>query len=245
MLELLLVTAIGAILALCTTGVYVAQLRMNSRLESSRQTNEVRLRFEDRIRNLIESAYLSTSTTDRLTYLLGSSGQPSVIPSTGTDGGNNANPNQGNSGADTLTFTALGTRLKGAVLNATDSDFETLNSQFGPQGGVVEVQISTQPYDAPNGQQGVFLRTQTPSDGDPTQGGFQELLSDQVTQLQWEFFDGTTWQTIWDTTQSTNHRLPTAIRLTYQLNGDSTQRQLVVRLPLTTIKPGQQSTGSN
>lgn len=240
LIELLIGSLCAAIIALTTTFAFANSLNMNSKLEFARNQRTRAYQFEKSVTTLLERAYLTTTATDRTTYLLGSSRAPSVIPSDlGQTGANGNTGSSSNGSADTLTFTVLGRRLPAVLVNSTD-DFSTLNQRFGPQGGVSEIQLSTTSVSGPSGKTGVFLRSQTPSDGDPSQGGFQELLSDAVSTLSFEFFDGSTWQTSWDTT--TDRRLPTAIRITYQFDGEQNSHIFVVRLPLSTITPGQTST---
>jgi len=56
------------------------------------------------------------------------------------------------------------------VTNTTD-DFETQQTLYGPVGGVSEISLSTTAVGDAGSHTGLFERRQTPSDGDPTQGG--------------------------------------------------------------------------
>ena len=77
---------------------------------------------------------------------------------------------------------------------------------------------------------GVIIREQHPADGDNTQGGTESVLDPDVTSLTYEFFDGSDWQPTWSTSNGTK-RLPAAVRVTYQVKDEDSQRVLVIRLP--------------
>ena len=205
---------------------YELRARRDRSVERSNQA------FEDRIRTLLEHAYLSANTTDTGTYFTTS---PASSPGTTT------NNNQNNQSA-TLVFTAVGLKPGGAVLSPTqEDDFDTLNQKFGPQGGVAEIQLGTSPSGQPTGSPtGLFVREQRPADEDASQGGTERVLNADVTDLQMEFFDGATWQPTWDTVSSGTRRLPAAVRVTYSLKTDTVQHVLVIRLPnsdVTTANP--------
>lgn len=243
-LELLIVAALGALLMIGSMLAFGQQLKANQRIQDARDRDQVRIDFEERIGNLLRAAFISSDNNDRFTYFLGTNGDPPVIPTTPASGSTITGNPTGSATADTLTFTTVGTRLKAAVVNSTD-DFETQNGSFGPQGGATEVELTTTPYNGSSDKTGLFLRTQTPSDGDPTQGGFQELLSDQISTISYQFFDGSTWQPTWDTTQAGNRKLPSAVMVTVRYQGDSSDTNFIVRLPLSTIVPtGNTSTGA-
>jgi hypothetical protein len=125
------------------------------------------------------------------------------------------------------------------ILNPPEtSDFETLNDQYGPQGGVAEIQLSLTPVGQPaSSDTGLFLREQRPADSDSSQGGNESLLMPNVTTIQFEFFDGLQWQETWDTITSGSRRIPSAVRVTYQLTGEDQQRFIIVRLPFSDVTP--------
>lgn len=181
--------------------------------------------FEDRLSDLIRHAHLTVDTAQTDSYFIGSVGN-------GTD----AQSVQGSGNADTLTFTVSGMRIPGSTMDDQD-DFETQNQDHGPQGGIGEIGISPTALGDSSGQSGLFYREQRPADGDPTQGGYESLMEPDVETIQFEFFDGLDWQTTWDTRTMTTARLPSAIRVTYHLTGESDDRVLVVQVPASDVTP--------
>jgi hypothetical protein len=119
---------------------------------------------------------------------------------------------------------------------ASNDDFETNNQNFGPQGGIQEVSIETTAVGSiGQGMTGCFLRTQIPADDDPTQGGNEVLLTSELTELGFEMYDGTTWQTSWDTRSQTGAgELPAAVKVTYRFTGDTVDNIFIVQLPEST-----------
>lgn len=230
LVELLITVAIIGILTVGISNALSAGLIYERQSQASREVEEARIRFEDRISSLLRSAVLSTDAADASSYFIGSSAGDASV------GGS----------ADTVQFISRGQRLPGALL-ASQDDFETLNQKYGPQGGPAEIQISTAPVgDAPV-QQGLFLREQRPADGDPTQGGLERTLDPDVRSIVFEFYDGTAWQPTWDSRTQLQPRLPAAVRVSYSLEGedDSKPHVLIVRLPLSDVtadNPAGQST---
>src|SRR5204862_2978746 len=127
-----------------------------------------------------------------------------------------------------VTFTTAKTRLPAAQIDSQD-DFETQNQRFGAQGGIEEVSLGLSPVGHTDQNGGLFLREQQPSDGDPTQGGYESVLDPTIADIRWEFFDGANWQTDWDS-RTTRRRIPAAVRITYQLDGEDIQHVFLVRL---------------
>lgn len=220
LLELLVAAIVVGVLTTALARAFSITVSYPALAQESRQREEARTRFEDRIRSLLENATVNADTTDTNTYFLA---------------GSDAAGDQ-----DRVTFTTALPVIPGA-LAASEDDFETQNQRFGPSGGLEEVSIGTTPVGQTNQSTGVFLREQRPADGDTTQGGYETLLDANVTQLQWEFFDGTTWQTEWNTA-NTGRRFPSAVRLTYQLDGEDQPRIMVVRLQKSDATPDNPAT---
>lgn len=214
LIELLMAMAIFGVLFVAMGRVYVATIDQDSRVQAGRETVEAQRNFEARVSNLFRHAYLSTDTTNTASYFVG------------TETGN---------GVGTLAFTTLGDRPNSQFLTATETDFETLNQEYGPQGGVNEVSLSltavgTAPVDG-----AMYLREQRPADGDPEQGGYESVMLKDVSDLNFEFWDGTAWVTAWDTREQTTARLPAAVRLTYRLSSETEDRVMVMRLPASDV----------
>ncbi len=185
--------------------VHNARLMNQSRIDAMRQ----------RITRMLKSAKLITGATDPTTYFQGTAtGQSSA----------------GDLGCDQLTFT---TTAPGIPISATadSDDFETQMDANGPIGGVAEVSYSTTPVgNPPNNQTGLFERIQRPSDGDPTQGGVESLLSPEVAQMGFQFWNGQQWMQTWDTT--IERRLPSAVLVSYILQGASNNNVQTFIVPI-------------
>ncbi len=177
-----------------------------------RQQYEAVTDFQTKLRSLLSRAYISSNVNDLVTVF--KSMQDSQIAGS----------------ADRLTWTAIGLKPSGAALDLDETDFDQRNKDVGPIGGITEVSVSTTPIGTGAGNlQGLFIRTQTPADEDHDYGGYEQLLTDQVQSIMFEFLDGGNWVTTWDS--DTDRRLPTAVRVTYTLTSDtSTSRSFIVRL---------------
>lgn len=204
------------------SGVVLTSFRHTDRVKASRVNRERDARFEDRLRSLIQSAFLSTVQTDTSSYFVGG------------DGGSESEDGQ-NGVAGGLTFTALSEKLPLEMLNSTD-DFTTLNERFGPRGGMTEVSLALTPIGEAPVQNGLFYRHQTPADGDNTQGGVESVLDPDIDQISFEFFDGTDWITGWDTQSQAEPRLPAAVRITYNRT-DEQEQIFIVRLIHSDVTP--------
>ncbi len=212
LLELLIVLAMTAIILVGLTGSYEVALRYQREMPAREAARQSELNFVRQLRQALEGAYLSSDEADFTSFFIASS-----------SGGVEGDP-------DTLTFTSTAFAPAGDYVQSAD-DFETLHTDYGPQGGLTEVALSISPVgDAPNeAQTGLYLRKQRPSDGDPTQGGTEELLNADIETIGFEFWDGVDWITAWDTTAGTR-RLPAAVRMFYQVGDEQEERVIVIRL---------------
>jgi prepilin-type N-terminal cleavage/methylation domain-containing protein len=221
-LEFLVAAAILGLIAAATARAVSASLNFDSQLARSRDSVARSDAFEQRLRSLLALAHLSPDAAATDSFFIGSAGQP------GSGGSLSSGSSTGD--ADTLTFTWSGSRLSGAAVS-TEEDFETQNSRLGPQGGVAESTLSTTAFGDAGGRSGLFLRTQRPADGDPSQGGKETVFDTNIQSTKYEFFDGTDWQTVWDTRTQGTKRLPAAVRVTYRFSDEETDHIIVVRLP--------------
>ena len=228
-IEMMVSIAVAAILMTATVQAVSIGLGYDARFRASGESNAAKKSFEDQIRSLITWAYLNPVSTDDGSFFIASQGALSGGQSTD-------NP-------DTLTFTVVGDNIPSSLrTTATDTksgseDFEQLNDQYGPQGGVSEIGISPAAVGSAPDSAGIFLRRQTPADSDPTQGGRESLLSGEVTTLKFEFYDGTQWIGTWDTRQQATKRLPACVRITYRWTNDDADRTLVIPLPSSDVTP--------
>ena len=245
LVELLLALAISALVMMAASDAYVVGARTAKTLGDGRDVLARRAAFEATLTDLFEHAYLDADTTDLNTYLISGdalASKSSTTSGAGTTGAGATTSTQGGATGSggtgdnsSLAFTVLGRRLQTDVLASAD-DFETNNQNYGPLGGIEEVELSTTAVGQPtNGQTGLFIRQQSPADSDPTQGGRESLLSSDVTSISFEFYDGTQWETTWDTTTMTPRRLPAAVRVTYRFSGETQDRILVFAVPTSDV----------
>lgn len=234
LIELLVATALLGIIAVAVTNAYLGSLVADQRIRDSRSWDTEHRLLQDRITTILQRAYVTTDSDDTATCFIGD---------TGSGGTSNSGTVSGNY-ADTLTFTSFGDRVPTSVIVSSD-DFETQNRTHGPLGGLEEVCISMNPVGQPQETGGLYLREQRPADGDHTQGGYETHLDLNVTQIQFEFWDGSEWATTWDTTTMGTKRIPAAVRITYKLSGDEDTTIFVVNLPhsdVTSTDPVTEST---
>lgn len=223
LIELLVVLVVVVLVVSGAAQAMGAGLFFERRLREDAAIVDRRARFERQLTEVIQRAFVNPEEDAATTYFIGGD-VGSLSP---TDLGES--PNLG--GTSSLVFTTIGDPLPRGLL-AEDGTFEELNERFGAQGGISEYSLSTEPVAAPGDQQGLFLRRQTPADGDPSQGGRESVLWDEVTEVTWEFFDGVEWVPDWDTREQAEPRIPAAVRLTYRLGeeGDEeNERILVIR----------------
>jgi hypothetical protein len=252
--------ALSSIIGVAIVGAFGSVVKTGPAITASNAAVQAQLMIEDKLRTILSHAWINTSATDQTTYFTTNPQLPTqpttATTATGTTGttttgsGQAAMSPSGNGapggGADTLVFTTLGQVPSGSALY-NDDDFETNNTNHGPTGGLIEYGISLTPVGNAQGQRGVFLREQKPADFDPTQGGFEQLLVPDVDTLSFEFWDGTQWETTWDTPNMTPKRLPAAVRVTYSMNGND-QHCFIVTLPnsdVTVSNPLNSTTGSS
>lgn len=125
------------------------------------------------------------------------------------------------------------------------SDLQTLNTSYGPQGGIDEIAISMTPVGNPGAAPGgLYIREQRPADADYTQGGYERVLNPDIHSIGFEFYDGTQYLGSWDSTANGQRHLPAAVRITYTLNAEpDIQHVFVVALPLSDITPNNPLNG--
>jgi hypothetical protein len=206
----LIAVALSAFIVLAASRVFELVANYERSVPTGSAGIEKQLALEETLTKLISSAYISSDTTRLTTYLVASSS--SGVSET----------------SDKLVFTTIGVQPPQSLLGS-DLTTEDANKLNGPYGGITEVAISTLPVGTPAQTVGLFLRKQTPADGDPTQGGFETNLSPDVEFITFEFFDGTEWVKTWDTTNGQNP-LPTGIRVTYKYSDEPETRSFYVRL---------------
>jgi hypothetical protein len=218
----MVVAAITVVMVGAAMRAYAAGIVYDERLRTARERNLNQRTFESRLTELLRHAYLSPDAAANDSFFIGNDGPGEV--------------SGGSTNATTLTFTTLGSRPPGAFLES-EEDFETNNERFGPQGGIGEISLSMTATGTAGTQTGLFIREQRPADGDVTQGGNESVLSAEVEEIQFEFFDGLEWQPQWDTQTQTTKRLPAAVRVTYRLAENEQSNTLIVRIPASDVTP--------
>jgi prepilin-type N-terminal cleavage/methylation domain-containing protein len=203
LLELLIVLTLVVILSAAVSYGFIAGLD-TQRMSAQRQADQDSTRaMELRITRLLQGAKLSDDEGDRTTYFLGETTETGIASELG---------------CERIIFTTTAPGVSQAAISSTD-DFETQHEAFGPQGGIAEVAFSTVPTGEAGDRSGLFERIQRPSDGDPTQGGSESLLSERIAQIGFQFWDGTQWVDTWDT-EIGERRLPAAVRVSYILRNE-------------------------
>ena len=236
LVEVLIAASISALVMGAAGTAYVAGLRSARALSQGRDVVARQTVFENTLADLFAHAYVDADATNTATYFVSGDSITGTSPTSG-----------GSSDDGSVVFTVLGRRLPSTLLSSTE-DFETNNEKFGPVAGVTEVQLGTTPVGQPTGgQEGLFLREQSPSDADPSQGGTESLLSPDVETISFEYYDGTGWVKTWDTTTQGTRRLPSAVRVTYRLRNATEDRIVVFPIPasdVTSDNPLAQETAS-
>jgi type II secretory pathway pseudopilin PulG len=201
LLELLIVMAMTVVLAGGIAFAYASTLKLQQLDEQRQSTHDETEVMEREITEAIEGAELSPTTTDTTSYFQG----------TNDAGGSDL-------GCDRITMSSTFPGIPSASNYSTD-DYLTQQTNIGPVGGLTEISIGSTPVGDAGSKIGIFERIQHPSDGDPTQGGYEKLLDGDVTAMGFQFWDGLEWDSEWDTTTGTR-RLPQAVQVSYRLKSD-------------------------
>ncbi|RYG26090.1 prepilin-type N-terminal cleavage/methylation domain-containing protein [bacterium] len=228
LIELLLALVVSTIVIMAAGNAYVTGVGYGAKMNAGRDAAARQTIFETRLSELFSHAYIDVDAANTATYFLSGDavmGSPAAGSNSSTDEGS-------------LVFTVLGRRLPSTLVSSTDEDFETINEKFGPRAGVTEIQIGTTPVGTdPSGQPGLYLREQTPSDSDASQGGEESKLSADIETISFEYFDGTDWQTTWDTNSMGTRRLPSSVRVTYKFRDETEEHIAVFSVPASDVTP--------
>lgn len=254
LVEMLIVLTITAILASALGYAFTAELTMQRTAQARRAGADRSDATERRITLLLKGAKLSAPAGPEPAALSsgpafaasaspGAPASPGAVPVTYFRG--LAEDGASDLGCARLTWTTTAPAVPLAALSGTE-DFEAQQQARGPVGGLAEVSLSATPIGDAGGRTGLFERVQRPSDGDPTQGGFETVLDPQVARIGFQFWDGQEWVSEWPAANPP--RLPAAVRVRYTLKGrpDSEVQVFDVPLPASDVdaqKP--QNTGAN
>ena len=231
---MIVVLAMTAIILLGAFGAYAQAFAYDSRAREARERAAAGQSTEEQIRNWISRAGLSTVTTDTDSYMISGDADAGAAGAAGAATG----ALSGGTDESTLTFTASGGRLPSSFA-ASNAVLDDSNDRYGPlnvpRGGVAEVSFSLTGIAEGAGKTGLFLRVQRPADGDPSQGGYQELLDPDVDSISYEFWNGLSWDAAWNTQAQSEPRLPAAVRVTYHRKGEADDRVLTVTIPASDV----------
>jgi hypothetical protein len=226
-LELMIAVVIVTIAAGAAARAFIAGLGYEQRFVENVEARADRVFLEDSMARLLVGAQLQGDDS----YFV------SPIPNLGTAAQSGASGL--GTGASSIAFTTTSRELPPRYLQNRDTDWQTLNERFGPEGGATEVAFSTTPAGDAGALRGLFLREQIPPDAEASRGGKERLLDERVQDIRFEFYDGTNWKDTWDSRGETDKgKLPATVRVSYVLNGDTKPRSFLVRLPLAGAKGG-------
>ena len=216
LIELLVVLVMTGILAVAIGYAFVAGLDLE-RVQARRQTQtSERERFERRVTRLLEAAKLEEDSNDRISYFVAQTGE-----------------SDNELGCERITFTTNASDFP-LEAQASADDFQTQHDAVGPQGGLAEVSLGTTAVGDAGERTGLFERLQRPSDGDATQGGTETVLAVSVARIGFQFYNGQSWISTWDTL-TTDRRLPAAVQVSYILIGDEAVHRFIVPLPASDV----------
>jgi prepilin-type N-terminal cleavage/methylation domain-containing protein len=216
LIEMMVAAVVGLLVALATGYAYQSAVTTQSRVIAKAAEVSRQSALERRLRVLLQTAVLPTTAGSPTAYYIYN------------------NLTGSSSGTTRLVFLSAWERVRDDALNS-DLAFEDHYAEYGPQGGYAEVEIGTEAIGSGGTPRGLLLRVQRPADGDPTQGGEQEVLFEEVESIEFEFFDGASWTSEWDTQTQDPPRLPAAVRARYRLTDDDRERVLTVRVPASDV----------
>ena len=227
-IELLVAVSIVALASGAVTRAYTSAMAFEVRAGQARERLNAKVGFEDTVDRLVGGADLHS----------GSGYFVSPIPNSAagfSPPGQNRPLGQG-SASLVLTTSPEPPSLR--YLTTRSANFQDLNQRFGPEGGATEVAFSLNPTGDAGPKRGLFKREQRPPDGDLTQGGQERLVNPDLTDIRFEFYDGTSWMTTWDSRDAQKDKLPSAVRVTYTVKSESKPRQFLVRVRMSFLAPG-------
>ena len=230
LIELLLSISITAIAMVAVGRTFSEGLTYEANADRTRSDFDQRVRFEDAVTGMIRGISIHAANGFLVAPVTQSGTNDSLQQSSATT------PHLG-AGASNVAFTTSSLTPPQGYMQQTGENFVSLNREFGPQGGLTEVELSMTPVGDPGDVSGLFFRTQRPADSDPTQGGDETLLVPGLADIRFEFYDGSDWVTSWDSKNGQKDKLPAAIRVTYAFPKDPIVHSFVVRLLLKDAGP--------
>ena len=165
LIELLVAAMMFALVAVALSRAFWFALRYEVNAPAQRERFASQIRFEDRLRAILQQAYISSSTSDLTTYVIGTEGgqNPNGSPNltaamaapgtaaataTNTATTSTGSPNTGGN-SDGIVLTVIGQQIPPNYLQATGVPMTDTNADTSPTGGVQNFQQSNS---MPNGQ---------------------------------------------------------------------------------------------
>ena len=214
LIELLVAMGIGGIVVAASAVAFRAGVDHLYFSQRVLQTEQSKSDWTSGLRQSLSCASLSADANDTKTFFIASSDEASS-----------------DLGATRITFTSSYSYIPGGSLSA-ELTFDDVHDTYGPLGGLAEYSYGTVATGDAGNAAGMFERIQRPVDADPLQGGFESLVSADVSEIGFQFWDGSEWLSEWDTRSGTR-RLPAAVKVQYRLTDESTDQlhQFVVIIP--------------
>ncbi|MFM7186499.1 MAG: prepilin-type N-terminal cleavage/methylation domain-containing protein [Armatimonadota bacterium] len=201
LIEVLVAMGIGGIVVAASAVAFRAGVDHLSFSQRILQTEQSRADWTAGMRHQVACSFISADSNDSKTFFIATSDDASS-----------------DLGATRLTFTSAYASIPGGALDNALT-FDDVHDTYGPLGGLAEVSYSTVAVGDAGTSTGLFERIQRPVDADPLQGGLESLVSADVSEIGFLFWDGVEWLTEWDTRSGTR-RLPAAVRVQYRLTSE-------------------------
>lgn len=218
LIEVLVAMGIGGIVVAASAVAFragVDHLYFSQRILQAEQSKSD---WTSGMRKAISCAFITADTNDTKSFFIASSDDASS-----------------DLGATRLTFTSAYASVPGGAFDS-ELTFDDVHETYGPLGGLAEVSYGTVPIGDAGTSTGVFERVQRPVDADPLQGGLESLMSADVSEIGFQFWDGAEWLTEWDT-RNGSRRIPAAVRVQYRLNSDPAEvlHSFVIVIPTSDV----------
>jgi len=214
LIEVLVAMGIGGIVVAASAVAFRAGVDHLYFSQRVLQTEQSKSDWTSGLRQSLSCALISSDANDTKSFFIASSDDASS-----------------DLGATQITFTSSFANIPGGSLG-TELTFDDVHDTYGPLGGLAEFSYGTVATGDAGTATGLFERVQRPVDADPLQGGFESLVSAVVSEIGFQFWNGSEWLTEWDTRSGTR-RLPAAVKVQYRLTDESTDQlhQFVVIIP--------------
>jgi prepilin-type N-terminal cleavage/methylation domain-containing protein len=218
LIEVLVAMGIGGIVVAASAVAFRAGVDHLYFSQRVLQTEQSKSDWTSGLRQSLSCAQLSTDTNDTKSFFIASSDDATS-----------------DLGATRITFTSGYSYIPGGSLGA-DLTFDDVHDTYGSLGGLAEFSYGTVATGEAGDATGMFERVQRPVDADPLQGGFESLISSDISEVGFQFWDGSQWLSEWDSRSGTR-RLPAVVKVLYRLTDESTEQlhQFVVVIPTSDV----------